>query len=76
MSQEIYLACHDCKEILHIGSTGLSGLQFWSGESECMGKLKKMVDKHVTDFHGHRLEFVMEQGHADENYKHIEWETN
>lgn len=75
MSVEHYICCHDCKKILHIGSDGLSGFRFFSGETRCMKALRDFVQEHVFKPE-HRIAFCSEQGTEDETYEHINWDYN
>lgn len=74
MSVNWYMACHDCKTILHIAQDGASGFGFYSGEPECMKSLRRFLEDHTLDKRGHRFEFVMEQRREWEEYSELEWD--
>lgn len=47
MSQDYYLACEDHKEVIHIGqSSWKHGLDFYSGEPNCMKGIGIFLEKH------------------------------
>jgi len=71
MSVEYYVACHECRKILHVATDRMGGFSFYSGEPNCMRALRDMLADCI--FHIDKLAFVREQGPEWDDYKQIEW---
>jgi hypothetical protein len=72
MSVDYYIACHECRKIIHVAQDGMSGFSFYSGEPGCMKALRDMLDDGCK-FHLDKLAFVREQGPEWDDYAEIEW---
>ena len=71
MSTDYYLACHECRKILHIAQDGMSGFTFYSGEPRCLKAIQGMLEE--CSFHPDKVAFVREQGPEWDDYDEIEW---
>jgi len=75
MSTDYYFACHDCKKAIHVAQIGMSGFSFYSGEKDCMDKLRAFMEAHVmSECNGKSFAIVSEQSYEADFYEEIDWE--
>lgn len=75
MSVDYCFACHECKKILHVAQDGLGGFSFYSGEKDCMKKLREFMESHIhSDCKGKSFAIVDEQSEQVKDYEEIDWE--
>lgn len=71
MSVDYYIACHECRKIIHVAQDGMSGFHFYSREPGCLAALGQMLE--VCSFHPDKVAFVREQGPEWDDYSRIRW---